>query len=427
LVLFGRYSTKLHRSYTAFYIVGTYLAMQVPVVGMTPLKSIEQMGPLFAFVGMQLIEYCEVARRRKLTLKGRSMTAKEMWMLRIKVFGVAGILAVAVAAALYPTGYFGPMTSRVRGLFVKHAKTGNPLVDSVSEHKKAPPDAYEKYLRHTVYLSPIAFVTTGLFFFNDSSSFLIVYGIAALYFSQRMVRLILLAAPIASAFAGIFLGRFCMWSLGSILPVEDDAAWDKETSTDSSSNANANTKRRRKRKEAEVAGKVKRGEPLFVRGIRVALSAYAIWWMMPYAKEFYQVSHVMAKQLSRPTIIMKARTNSGNTVMVDDYRDAYLWLKENTPEDARIMAWWDYGYQIAAIANRTTLADGNTWNHEHIALLGYVLTSPEKEAHRMARHLADYVLVWAGGGGDDMEKSPHLRRIANSGKFRRRLLASVEK
>eukprot|EP00966_Prymnesium_polylepis_P233944 5411290-Prymnesium_polylepis.1 len=24
------------------------------------------------------------------------------------------------------------------------------------------------------------------------------------------------------------------------------------------------------------------------------------------------------------------------------------------------MAWWDYGYQIAGIANRTTIADGNT-------------------------------------------------------------------
>ena len=33
------------------------------------------------------------------------------------------------------------------------------------------------------------------------------------------------------------------------------------------------------------------------------------------------------------------------------------------------MAWWDYGYQISGIANRTTIADGNTWNHEHIATL----------------------------------------------------------
>jgi hypothetical protein len=72
------------------------------------------------------------------------------------------------------------------------------------------------------------------------------------------------------------------------------------------------------------------------------------------------------------------------------------------------------GYQITGIGNRTTIADGNTWNHEHIALLGRILTSPEKDAHRIARHLADYVLVWTGGGGDDVAKSPHLRRIANS-------------
>jgi asparagine N-glycosylation enzyme membrane subunit Stt3 len=43
-------------------------------------------------------------------------------------------------------------------------------------------------------------------------------------------------------------------------------------------------------------------------------------------------------------------------------------------------AWWDYGYQIAGIANRTTIADGNTWNHEHIAFLGKCLVSPEKES-----------------------------------------------
>jgi len=78
------------------------------------------------------------------------------------------------------------------------------------------------------------------------------------------------------------------------------------------------------------------------------------------------------------------------------------------------MAWWDYGYQITGIANRTSVADGNTWNHEHIATLGRILTAPQEEAHSYARHLADYVLVWAGGGGDDLAKSPHLARIGNS-------------
>ena len=78
------------------------------------------------------------------------------------------------------------------------------------------------------------------------------------------------------------------------------------------------------------------------------------------------------------------------------------------------MAWWDYGYQITGIGNRTSIADGNTWNHEHIATLGKCLTSPVKEAHSLIRHLADYVLVWTGGGGDDLGKSPHMARIGNS-------------
>lgn len=44
---------------------------------------------------------------------------------------------------------------------------------------------------------------------------------------------------------------------------------------------------------------------------------------------------------------------------MDDFREAYHWLRENTHNDARIMSWWDYGYQIAGMANRTTLVDNN--------------------------------------------------------------------
>ena len=104
--------------------------------------------------------------------------------------------------------------------------------------------------------------------------------------------------------------------------------------------------------------------------------------------------------------------------MLDDFRESYWWLRDNTPEDSRIMAWWDYGYQINGLGNRTTVADGNTWNHEHIALLGKCLVSPELEGHHIVRHLADYVLVWttrfAGFHGDDLAKAPHMARIAGS-------------
>ena len=55
--------------------------------------------------------------------------------------------------------------------------------------------------------------------------------------------------------------------------------------------------------------------------------------------------------------------------ILDDFREAYFWLRQNTPENARVMSWWDYGYQIAGMANRTTLVDNNTWNNSHIALV----------------------------------------------------------
>jgi dolichyl-diphosphooligosaccharide--protein glycosyltransferase len=122
----------------------------------------------------------------------------------------------------------------------------------------------------------------------------------------------------------------------------------------------------------------------------------------------------MARGMSQPSVMFKGTLQNGETIIVRDYVDAYEWLRDNTPEDSRVMAWWDYGYQITGIANRTSIADGNTWNHEHIANLARSLTATEERGHRVIRHLADYVLVWTGGGADDMAKSPHLFRIGKS-------------
>jgi len=133
-----------------------------------------------------------------------------------------------------------------------------------------------------------------------------------------------------------------------------------------------------------------------------------------YGKQFHDYSWDMARRMSHPQIMYKAQLQNGKTIIVDDYREAYWYLRDKTPEDSRVMAWWDYGYQITGIGNRTSIADGNTWNHEHIATLGWCLTSEQNKAHKVVRHLADYLLVWTGGGGDDLAKSPHMARIGNS-------------
>ncbi|XP_049989934.1 dolichyl-diphosphooligosaccharide--protein glycosyltransferase subunit STT3A-like [Alexandromys fortis] len=62
------------------------------------------------------------------------------------------------------------------------------------------------------------------------------------------------------------------------------------------------------------------------------------------------------------------------------------------------MSWWDYGYQITAMANRTILVDNNTWNNTHISRVGQAMASTEEKAYEIMRELdVSYVLVIFGG------------------------------
>ena len=322
---------------------------------------------------------------------------------------------------LAPTGYFGPISSRIRSLFVAHTRTGNPLVDSVAEHQPASAQAYWQYLYYIVYIAPIGFVLT-LWPVNDARLFLTSYAVVAYYFSLKMARLIVLIGPIASALGGAALGLGLDWALHQLLAAEVDEEDVKEEEPEpKAKKASAKAgKPRRSRKSKGGAGTNPVDEVMKIynspmgRLVRKGVSAGIIIFPCLYTMDFYAYCQRLGEAMSNPSIMYQGQLGNGETVMVDDYREAYWWLKNKTPEDSRVMAWWDYGYQIAGIANRTTIADGNTWNHEHIATLGKCLVSPEKESHKMVKHLADYILLWAGGGGDDLAKSPHMARISNS-------------
>ena len=91
--------------------------------------------PVLTSVGLsvflQPLEYCEVQRRKN------KLNWKQLFVLRVKAFLISAAILGTVIAILFPTGYFGPLGARIRGLFVKHTRTGNPLVDSVAEHQPA--------------------------------------------------------------------------------------------------------------------------------------------------------------------------------------------------------------------------------------------------------------------------------------------------
>ena len=209
---------------------------------------------------------------------------------------------------------------------------------------------------------------------------------------------------------GIAVAWLLEWSYAQ-LPLYIPALQTKLSPGEGSDKSDDSSSKSGKKAAAAAAGRTKISNPtpfdslrqfyLSKTGkmVRFGGAIVIIYLLLMSSITFVAHSKYYAKQISQPSLMFETRLNNGEHVIIDDYVKGYEWIKKNTPQDSRVLSWWDYGYQIAGIANRTTLADGNTWNLEHIALIGKILTSSQEEAHKIARHLADYVLVWAGGGG----------------------------
>nr|XP_010940347.1 dolichyl-diphosphooligosaccharide--protein glycosyltransferase subunit STT3B isoform X2 [Elaeis guineensis] len=151
----------------------------------------------------------------------------------------------------------------------------------------------------------------------------------------------------------------------------------------------------------------------FQRNAAIALLAGAFYLLSRYA---IHCTWVTSEAYSSPSIVLAARGAHGGRVIFDDYREAYFWLRQNTPPDAKVMSWWDYGYQITAMGNRTVIVDNNTWNNTHIATVGRAMSSYEDEAYEIMQSLdVDYVLVVFGGvtgySSDDINKFLWMVRI----------------
>jgi len=134
---------------------------------------------------------------------------------------------------------------------------------------------------------------------------------------------------------------------------------------------------------------------------------------------FYVVhcTWVTSTAYSSPSIVLQARGGEGGRVIFDDFREAYAWLRHNTDPNSRIASWWDYGYQITGMGNRTTIVDNNTRNNTHIATMGLIMASTEERAYPVVRMLdIDYLLVVFGGmigySSDDINKFLWMVRIS---------------
>jgi dolichyl-diphosphooligosaccharide--protein glycosyltransferase len=222
LILLGRFSSKLYYAYSLFFVIGTAGALQFPIVGWQPFDSMEQISALLVFILMQLMSLLEFIRVQQ------KLNEKQYRSLLVN-FGIAiAILGGIGLQVAYSRGSLLPVTARIRGLFVEHTKTGNPLVDSVAEHQSTPPDVYITYFNFVALAAPIGFALSFFLIpYNDSAFFFWLYFLTSGYFSQKMIRLVLLLAPPATIAASIVLAKILELTIGVLssseeAPTEED-------------------------------------------------------------------------------------------------------------------------------------------------------------------------------------------------------------
>ncbi|MGH0144628.1 UNVERIFIED_CONTAM: hypothetical protein FKN15_005326 [Acipenser sinensis] len=371
LMLTGRFSHRIYVSYCTVYCLGTVLSMQISFVGFQvpsyylslskPVLSSEHMAAFGVFGLCQIHAFVDYLRSK--------LNPQQFEVLFKSIISLVGFVLLSVGTVLMLTGKISPWTGRFYSLLdPSYAKNNIPIIASVSEHQPTTWSSYYFDLQLLVFMFPV-----GLYYcFNnlsDARIFIIMYGVTSMYFSAVMVRLMLVLAPVMCILSGIGVSQVLTTYMKNL--------------------------------DISVAS----GMILVMTFFLITYTFHSTW--------------VTSEAYSSPSIVLSARGGDGSRIIFDDFREAYYWLRHNTPEDAKVMSWWDYGYQITAMANRTILVDNNTWNNTHISRVGQAMASTEEKAYEIMRELdVSYVLVIFGGltgySSDDINKFLWMVRIGGS-------------
>ena len=391
LIFMGRYNPKLYTAYTTWYALGTLASMQIPFVGFLPIRSNDHMAALGVFGLLQLVALGDYVRSKVPSKQFKSFLIVSTVL--VVALGIAGLFALTAL------GWIAPWTGRFYSLWdTNYAKIHIPIIASVSEHQ---PTAWPAFFFDTSML--IWLFPAGIYLLfqelKDEHVFIIIYSVLCSYFAGVMVRLMLTLTPVICVTGAIALSKL----FDVYLDVVDIFTTESKQEEDDDE-ISSNKKTSKKSKGLPIAALVSK---------LVVLLSFTFYL-------FYFVLHctwVTSNAYSSPSVVLASKNPDGSQHIIDDYREAYYWLRMNTPEDAKVMAWWDYGYQIGGMADRTTLVDNNTWNNTHIATVGKAMSSSEEVSYEiLKKHDVDYVLVIFGGllgySGDDINKFLWMVRIA---------------
>merc|ERR1712223_1221141 len=389
LILMGRFSHRIYVAYNSFFIIGLLCSMQIPFVGFLPVSTSEHMASAGVFGLLQIVGFFKYMS---------SVLTKAEFKKFLMVAGTLMVAAVLVVMlAISYSGSVAGWSGRFYSLWdTGYAKIHTPIIASVSEHQPTTWFSFFFDLHILACVFPV-----GLWYciknVNDERVFIILYAVSAVYFAGVMVRLMLTLTPCVCVLSAIAFSTLFERYLK-----EDDVGGSSNNETNVS-NGNDDLHQIQEAPKSQAQRKVNRenknGRPYDKVGkirklkleqtqsdeglggnIRSIVILAVLMMLMMFA---VHCTWVTSNAYSSPSIVLASYRQDGGRNILDDFREAHYWLWQNTAEDATVMSWWDYGYQIAGMANRTTLVDNNTWNNSHIALVGKAMSSNESRAYEI--------------------------------------------
>ena len=121
------------------------------------------------------------------------------------------------------------------------------------------------------------------------------------------------------------------------------------------------------------------------------------------------------------TIVTSATTMGANPAWLN----ALAWINSSTPPNSVIIAWWDYGYWIEVVGNRTTVVDNATANGTQISLVAQMFLDNETKAIKILNYFKSfdpsrpiYIAVFATGADPSrLYNDPYLSGYQVSGRI----------
>jgi dolichyl-diphosphooligosaccharide--protein glycosyltransferase len=284
---------------------------------------------------------------------------------------------VAVGLGLIAAGAYISPSFRYLNAVNPFIKSQNPLVESVAEHLT--PTLADYFLDYSVLLMFAGFGAWMAFRRRDDVSvFALILGLTGLYVSATFARLLVFASVGIIMLAGIGLFEVTRTIMERREP------------------APSAQQKGRKDIKASATSSLK----VAYVGIMIAMLLVPVFY--PPNANWLAASDVPPAISNGGTVL---------PVQTDDWIDATNWLAKNTEQDAVIAAWWDYGYWITTLGQRTTLADNATLNQTRIEAIAKMFVGDEQSGIKIAQDLqADYILVYVIGqnlaGDGDPSQEP---------------------